>query len=123
MESIDPLIILPAALVMLLVWQLSGMRKRRLRRKRAQLRLAAHQADTLQKRHQLMMEWKELGGLKEYRRGAQRRGVREEGQKARVQGRPLSANPYGTGWWGQGRQWKRGWQTVERHIRWIESHR
>lgn len=123
MDQLDPIFLIPTALLVLLFWRLSGFRTRRLRKKRARLRVAAKQAVSLKDRHRLMMEWKELGGLKEYRKGTTRRGVRAEGQKARVQGRPMSANPYGLGLLGQGRQWKRGWRSVDHHVRWIESHR
>jgi hypothetical protein len=49
--------------------------------------------------------------------------ARQEGQQARSEGRPLSANPYGTAVWGRGRAWKEGWDSVEKQIRWIERHR
>jgi hypothetical protein len=119
----DPLLWLAGVLLALGVWRLSGARQRRLRRRRAQLRVRAGRAATLRERHELMQQWSELGGLREHARVSRLRAAREDGQKARAAGSPLSANPHPHSFWGPGRLWKRGWQAVDRHIRWIEQHR
>jgi len=119
----EPLLWLALALLALGVWRLSGVRQRRLRRHRAQLRVRARRAATPRERRELMLQWSELGGLREHERATRKRSAREEGQKARVAERPLSANPYRHSLWGPGRLWKHGWQAVDRHIRWIEQHR
>lgn len=119
----DPIVLLAGVLVAGVAWRLSGARTRRLRRQRAALRVRARHAASPRERRELMLQWNELGGLRERERGQRHRAAREEGQKARAAGRPLRANPYLHAWWGPGRLWKRGWQSVERRIRWLESHR
>ncbi|HEX9841854.1 MAG TPA: hypothetical protein VGC20_03850 [bacterium] len=119
----DPILWLFLAVIALIVYRLSGARRRLLRRRRAALRVQASRADSLRERRELMLKWNELGGLRERERLARQRSAREQGQKARAAGRPLSANPYAHGLWGNGRLWKRGWKAVDRHIRWIERHR
>jgi hypothetical protein len=119
----DPIFLLLGAVVLLLAWRLSGVRSRRLRKRRAQLRRQAREEASPRRRHELMQHWNELGGLREIRRGEEKRQARDQGSRARAGGRPLSANPYGHGLWGKGRQWKLGWKSVDRNIRWIERHR
>lgn len=119
----DPIVLVAAAVVLLALWRFSGLRKRRLRKHRATLRARAGRAESLRERHALMQQWNELGGLRERERAGRQRSAREDGQKARAAGRPISANPYRHGLWGEGRQWKRGWRSVDRHIRWIHRHR
>ena len=105
------------------VYRLSGLRRRRLRRRRASLRKQAARAETPRERRTLMLQWSELGGLDDYQRAARRDSAREDGRKARTAGQPLSANPFGHGLWGAGRQWKQGWRMVDQNIRWLESQR
>jgi hypothetical protein len=94
-----------------------------MQRRRAALRVQARRAASPRQRHELMQQWQELGGRRDRERSHRLRAAREEGQKARAIGWPLSANPYGHGLWGPGRFWKRGWKSVDRQIRWIERHR
>ena len=112
-----------AATAGLLAYRLSGARARRLRQRRAALRRRAGRAASPRERRELMQQWHELGGLHEHRRGERLSAAMEQGRKARGEGRALSANPYGHGLWGTGRSWKRGWQSVDRHIRWIHRQR
>lgn len=119
----DPIVLVAVVVVLVVVWQLSGLRTRRLRRKRADLRARAGRTDNPRERHALMLQWSELGGLREHERASRRRSAREAGQKARAAGRPLSANPYRHALWGPGRRWRRGWKSVDRNIRWIRRHR
>jgi len=119
----EPVVWLLFALVGLLMYRLSGVRKRRLRKHRAALRLRAARAATPRERRELMLQWNELGGLKEHARRQRRVSAREEGQKARAAGRSRSANPYGHSLWGEGRLWKQGWKSVDHNIRWIRKRR
>jgi hypothetical protein len=119
----EPVLWLVVATLGLLAWRWSGVRKRRLRQRRASLRLRARQAETPRERRELMLQWSELGGLREHARVQGQRNARAEGQRARATGRPLSANPYRHALWGPGRLWKRGWKSVDRQIRWIRKHR
>ncbi len=112
-----------AGLAGLLTYRLSSVRARRLRSRRAALRVRAGRAPSLRERRELMQQWHELGALLEQLRSERLGAAQEQGRKARGEGRPLAANPYRHSLWGAGRSWKRGWQSVDRHIRWIHRQR
>jgi hypothetical protein len=119
----DPVLWLVVGVLALLAWRLSGVRKRRLRKRRAALRVQARRTASPRQRRELMLAWHELGGLREHARSQRQRTAREQGQKARAAGRPLSANPYPHSLWGEGRLWKQGWMSVDQRVRWIRQHR
>ena len=128
MNDQDLMISLLLGLVALLAvpvmgWRIHKARKRRLRERKADLLVAARRELNPVRRRALILAWNDLGGLEEMRQQRKRRLARLQGEQARGGGRPLSANPFPSGYWGAGRAWKQGWWTVERNIRWIESHR
>jgi len=119
----DPIVWLLGAVLALGLYRLSGARKRRLHRQRAALRQRARQAASPRERRLLMAQWRDLGGPQARVQGERLRDAREQGQRARAEGQPRSANPFRQSQWGQGRLWKEGWESVERRIRWIEERR
>lgn len=110
-------------LAALALWRMSGFRKRRLQRRLTRLQIQVRRESNPRKRQELLQRWQELGGPRAARHTLSRQSARSKGQKARMEGRPGSSNPFGTRWWGEGRSWRKGWKSVERNIRWIENHR
>lgn len=119
----DPIFILAGVVLLLVIYRFSSLHRARQRKRRASLRVRARHAENPRERRELMLQWNEMGGLRDHKRARQSRSAREQGQKARAAGRPLSANPYRHSLWGDGRLWKLGWRSVDRNIRWIERRR
>lgn len=119
----DPIVWLLLLVLALLAYHFSGGRRRRLNRRRVALRAQVRHAATPRQRREALQQWRELGGVRERRRGQAQRDARAQGQQARAAGRTRWANPYRQSWWGSGRLWRSGWEAVDRNIRWIEKRR
>ncbi len=120
---LDPIFLVVAAVALWVIYRFSGIRTWRLRRQQAALHVQATRETNPSRRRELLQQWSELGGPQESKRTFDRRRVRDQGQKARVSGKPRSANPYPHSLWGRGRLWKLGWKAVDRNIKWIETQR
>ncbi len=124
---LDPVVLIVAALAVLaLVWRFSGFRNRKIGGELASLRARAMEETNPRKRQEILQRFHELGGVKETQRMQARQSAKDDGRKARMNGRSRFANPYnplGLGLWGRGRLWLQGWKSVEQNIRWIEKHR
>jgi len=121
---LDPVVLIVAALAVLaLVWRFSGFRNRKIGGELASLRARAMEETNPRKRQEILDRFHQLGGVKETQRLHAKTSARDEGRKARMNGRNRFSNPYGIGWWGRSRQWRQGWHSVNQNIRWIENHR
>ncbi len=121
-ELLALLIVAALALPWPLWWVLRRARRQR-RLRRARLAAAARRETDPQKRREMLLRWNDMGGGDAAKRAMRRNAIREQGQQARTRGEPLTANPYPITFWGRGRQWKAGWKSVEKQVRWLESHR
>jgi len=123
LPALAPIVALLALLIAWLSWRLSGIPAKKHLQKMAALKAAYHRENNPRRKHQLMMEWNEMGGHKYGRQELERREDTGMGQRARAEGLPLSANPFRHSLWGRGRNWSKGWRAVDRNIRWIHQHR
>ena len=112
-----------ALLVLWLVYRFSGLRQRLLQRRARRILAQAARAESPRRRRELLLHLQETGAPPESRRAQVRRSAREEGRRARTAGRPRSANPYLISLWGKGREWKAGWRSVDRNVRWLHRQR
>ena len=123
----DPAVLIVLALVVLaLVWRFSGYRNRKVGGELSRLRDRAKEETSPRKRQEILQRFHELGGVKETQRAQAKQSAKDEGRKARMDGRSRFSNPYhpfNLGLWGKGRLWRQGWKSVEQNIRWIEKHR
>lgn len=120
----EPIVLLVLGLVMgLLLWRFSGFRERRVRREMARLSIQVKSETNPRKRQEMLQRFQEIGGVKASRRVQSRNSAVDEGRKARMNGRLRISNPYGIGVLGRARMWRLGWQSVDKHIRWIERQR
>ncbi|MDH4248269.1 MAG: hypothetical protein OEW39_10670 [Deltaproteobacteria bacterium] len=110
-------------LLVLLGFRIRGVMRHRNRKRRAELLQAAQRELNPARRRSLMLAWNDLGGMADFQAQRQRKLARLQGEQARGEGRPRSANPFSSRWWGAGKAWNSGWWRVEQNIRWIESHR
>ena len=87
------------------------------------LRAQAKEETNPRKRQKILQRFHELGGVKETQRIQAKQSAKDEGRKARMNGKSRFSNPHGLGLWGKGKLWAEGWKSVEQNIRWIEKHR
>ena len=124
----DPLFLLLLGVAVLLLYRLISRPGRNRRQRLEQLRLQAAREPHPARRRELVMEWNEMGGYSQEKKTREEKAARILGQKARISGEPVSANPFGTmplgiALGGQGKQWRQGWKSVDRNIRWLARKR
>jgi hypothetical protein len=82
-----------------------------------------------EKRKQLALAWNQVSGASwDTKRSFEAALIKtspvdawNQGAEARAAGEVVSANPYGSRFWGNGRRWRRGWTWVDQNPDWIET--
>ncbi len=117
----DPTVGLAIAAAGWAIYWLSGVPGRRRQAKKRRLLIRLRNETDPQRRQQLLLRWYGLNGQQGAKPALRAGLVGLMGQDARRRGKPISANPYRNRIWGRGKQWKAGWRSVDRHVRWVQG--
>ena len=119
MTGPSDIIYLGAAVWLILLWLMRRQRKRMRQIKHLE---ALIRKETVQaKRKALLLKWNDLGGYQYRQKQFQAQRMIDLGRKARLAGKPLSANPSFFSSSKKARLWKDGWLQVDHNTRWIQQ--